>query len=313
MIETKEARETNETKRNMESPVPQRMGTLLQRIMIATDFSAASDRALEYALSLARHYDSKVFLTHIVSTDAFTTMAPEMAMHSLQSLRQNAAQEFGELMSSPRWRDVRYALAIEEGPFWPTMESLIKKFKIDLIVAGTHGMGGVRKFVLGSTAEQIFRQSPVPVLIVGPAVEGEPYLETEINNILFATDFGPGVEHEAAYALSLAREHGARLHLLHVMAPPRDSSESALDQAKETAVHQMKKLVPAESNRVCWPAYWLATGDPAEQILAMADATRAGLIVMGARGMKGLADRLPHAKAYKVVCDSHCPVLTIRS
>lgn len=313
MIETSGARETSETKRNMESPVPQRIGTQLQRIMIATDFSLSSDRALEYALSIARHYDSKVFLTHIVSTDTFTTMAPEMAVHSLQSLRQNAAQEFGDVMNSERWRDVRYALAIEEGPFWPTMESLIEKFKIDLIVAGTHGMGGVRKFVLGSTAEQIFRQSPVPVLIVGPAVEGEPFFETEFNNILFATDFGPGVEREAAYALSLAREQGARLHLLHVMTPPRDSSEAALDQAKETAVHRMKKLVAAESNRACLPTYWLATGDPAEQILGMAQATRAGLIVMGAKGMKGIADRLPHAKAYKVVCESHCPVLTLRS
>jgi nucleotide-binding universal stress UspA family protein len=75
----------------------------------------------------------------------------------------------------------------------------------------------------------------------------------------------------------------------------------------------LKKLVPAESNRACLPTYWLATGDPAEQILGMAQATRAGLIVMGAKGMKRLADRLPHAKAYKVVCESHCPVLTIRS
>ena len=282
MIEIKEiceTGETSETRRSMESAIPHESKVQLRAIMIATDFSSASDRALEYALSLARRYDAKIYLTHVVSNDAFAMMAPDLAMQSLRSMRQNAAEEFAGLMNTEQWRQVGYTLAIEEGPFWPTMESLIQKFKIDLIVAGTHGTGGVRKFVLGSSAEQIFRQSPVPVLIVGPAVEGESFLDTKFNNILLATDFGPGVEREAAYALSLAREHGARLHLLHVLPPVEDSSEAGLDQAKESAINQMKKLVPPEANRGCWPTYWLATGDPAEQILGMAQATRAGLIV----------------------------------
>jgi nucleotide-binding universal stress UspA family protein len=304
---------TSETAVSVETKAPQKNMVQLRKIMVATDFSSASDRALEYALSLARRYGSQVYLTHIVSTDPFAMMAPELAMRSLEKLRQNASQEFGEVMKSERLQNVRYALAIEEGPFWPTMESLIKRFKIDLIVAGTRGMGGVRKFVLGSTAEQIFRQARIPVLIVGPAVEGEPFYEAEFNNILFATDFGVGAGREAAYARSLAEEHGTRLNLLHVIPLPEDHSETALKQAKETALRQMKELAPAETNNLFMPRYWVAIGDPAEEILRMALATRAGLIVMGAKGLKGFADRLPHTKAYKVVCESMCPVLTIRS
>lgn len=306
--------ETKEMEVSVETNVSEKFNVKLQKIMVATDFSPDSDRALGHALSLARRYSAQVFLTHIVSTDPFTMLAPELAARSLGKLRQTASQEFGEIMKSERLRNVDFALAIEEGPFWPSLESLIKKFKIDLIVAGTRGMGGVRKFVLGSKAEQIFRQASIPVMIVGPAVEGEPFYEAEFKNILFATDFGAGAARESAYALSLAKRHDTRLNLLHVIPFLEDHSETALKQAKAEAIRQMQELAPADTKNRCQPGYWVAIGDPAEEILRMALATRAGLIVMGAKEMIGLVDRLPHTnKAYKVVCESACPVLTIRS
>ena len=54
-------------------------------------------------------------------------------------------------------------------------------------------------------------------------------------------------------------------------------------------------------------------GEPSEQILRIAKETKTELIVMGAKARKSLAGNVPHTKAYRVVCGTQCPVLTIRS
>jgi nucleotide-binding universal stress UspA family protein len=305
--------QTHELTENTGNKIPADKLVRLEKIMVATDFSPVSDRALEYTLSLARRYNSQIYLTHIVALEPYAMMTPEFAMTSVERLRLNAARKFDEILKSERLENVPCEVAIEEGPFWPTMESLIKKWGIDLIVTGTRGMGAVSKLVLGSTAEQIFRQARIPVLTVGPAVANEPLYEAEFKNILFATDFGLGGEREAAYAFSLAQEHRARLTFLHVIAPEKNLSEAALALKKQAVTHQMGELVPATTGYLCFPQFRTTVGDPVEEILRMAQESKADLIVMGAKPMKGLGDHAPNTKAYRVVCASPCPVLTIRS
>src|SRR5690606_26088805 len=58
----------------------------------------------------------------------------------------------------------------------------IRKRKIDLVVMGTHGTSGIREYVVGSNAEKIVRQSPVPVLAI------KEYPRNGIKNIVFPND-----------------------------------------------------------------------------------------------------------------------------
>jgi nucleotide-binding universal stress UspA family protein len=285
----------------------------IKKIMVATDFSPCSDRALEYALAVARRYNSQIYLTHILALDPYAMVTPEIAMASIERLRQNAARHFTEMQKSERLERVPYEVVIEEGPFWPAMEAVIKREGIDFIIAGTRGAGPVAKLVMGSTAEEIFRQARVPVLTVGPAVENEPLYEAEFRNILFATDFGLGAEREAEYAFSLAQEHRSKLTVLHVIAPEKELSEGGLELKKQAATRQMRELVPATKKYLCWPQFRATAGDAVEEILRVAKETKAGLIVMGAKRMKGLAGHAPNTKAFRVVSESTCPVLTIRS
>jgi nucleotide-binding universal stress UspA family protein len=285
----------------------------IKKILVATDFSPFSDRALDYALAVARRYKSQIYLTHILALDPYAMVTPELAMASIERLRQNAARHFNEIQKSERLERVPYEVVIEEGPFWPTMESVIKREGIDFIIAGTRGAGAVSKLIVGSTAEEIFRQAQVPVLTVGPAAEKEPLYEAEFRNILFATDFGLGAEREGAYAFSLAQEHRSKLTLLHVIAPEKDLLESRLELKKQAVTQQMRELVPTTAKYLCWPQFLATSGDAVDEILRVAKETKADLIVMGAKRMKGLADHAPNTKAYRVVSGSICPVLTIRS
>jgi nucleotide-binding universal stress UspA family protein len=162
----------------------------LVKILVATDFSETSERALEHALSLARTYNSRIFLTHVIPVDLM--MAPELAEASREEMRRVAHEGMNRTLASGRFFGVPHEEIIEEGALWPTIEALIKQHNIDLIVLGTHGKGAVQKLLIGSSAEQIFRQARIPALTVGPGVQREPFYEIELKNILFATAFGLG-------------------------------------------------------------------------------------------------------------------------
>jgi nucleotide-binding universal stress UspA family protein len=285
----------------------------LANILVATDFSEVSDRALEYALGIARRYDSRVFLTHVVNLDAYRTVAAEVGEVTIEKLRQSAEREFGYILESGRLRGIRHEVIVEEGTVWPAIETLTQKHNIDLVVVGTHGAGVLKKLVIGSVAEEIFRHARLPVLTVGPAVKGEVPNEAEFKNILFATDFGPGAEREAAYAFSLAQENGARLTLLNVVPYLPEYSTQAVSQKREQIANQLQELLPPEADLWCKPEFLMAIGEPVEEILSLAKKINADLIVMGAKPRKSLAGNVPHTKASRVVTSATCPVLTIKS
>ena len=284
-----------------------------KNILVATDFSPASDQALEYAVSLARRYSSAIYLTHIILPDGYPMVSPEFTASSLQQKHAEAEKKFRELLKSGRLLAVPYKAVIQEGNLWPAIEQLVEKYQIDLVVVGTHGMGGVQKILIGSGAEEIFRKAKVPVLTVGPSTEKEPMYEQEFKNILFATDFGKSAEREVAYAFSLAQEHYSRLRLVHVLPHPEAFGKDVLPWEKEKSEARLRELVPAGTELHCKLDFEVAVGKPAEEILRIAAETKADLIVMGAKARGTFAGNLPNTKAYQVVCGARCPVLTVRS
>jgi nucleotide-binding universal stress UspA family protein len=288
-------------------------GVSFSRIMVATDFSPASGRALEFGVSIARRFNSKIYLTHIVTVDGYPMVAPEIAAASFEKLQGEAEAKMSEIVDSGSMYGMARETIVENGTLWATIESLVELHKIDLLVLGTHGLGGLKKFVIGSGAEQIFRQVRIPVLTVGPHVTGEPLYEAEFRHILFATDFGPGVDREAAYAFALAQEHRARITLLNVVRHVEDHSEGAITRKRDWVTKQLRELVPTKANLTCKPEFHMVIGEPVEEILDWAAKLSADLIVMGAKPRKGLAGHVPHTKVFRVVCDAKCPVLTVKS
>jgi nucleotide-binding universal stress UspA family protein len=285
----------------------------LARILVATDFSPVSMRALDYAESLARRYGSHVYLTHVIAVDAYPLAAPEVTVGMVNTQRREAENRIQEMLYSGRLRDVPHEVLIEEGALWPALDRVIQKNDIDLVVVGTRGMGTVQKLVIGSGAEQIFRHSTRPVLTVGPAVDGGDVPKAVFKHILFATDFGLGSDREAAYAFSLGQEHEATVTVLHVVRHLEDQSVNGLALKREAIKHQLQDLVPSGGDVWCQTQFRMAIGDPAEEILRIAQETHADLIVMVAKARAGLAGHIPGTKAYKIVSEAHCPVLTVRS
>jgi nucleotide-binding universal stress UspA family protein len=285
----------------------------ISKILVATDFSEVSDRALDYAIALARRYDARVYLTHIITPDPFQFAEPQLAQATYEKVRQAAEEGITDILVSGKLRGVPHEVLLDEGNVWPSLEKLVRKHEIDLVIAGTHGRGKVQKLLIGSVAEEIFRKSDCAVLTVGPKVPtGLNKKEVELNHILFATDFGPGAEKAAAYAFSLAQEHNATLTLLHVIESAASYSEESVARQREINLVRMHKMLPEDSENWCNPEFCARFGAAVEEILSSALETKADLIVMGAKARISLAGHAPMTIAYNVVSKATCPVLTVR-
>lgn len=284
----------------------------LTKIMVLTDFSEVSDLALEYAMALALRYDGRIYLTHIISPDSYAIAEPRLAEYTYQKMRQDAERGFGDILISGKLRGVPHETLLYEGALWPTVERLIREHDIDLVVTGTHGRSDFKKVVLGSVAEEVFRQAGCAALAVGPNTRKQAPHEVGFNNILFATDFGPGAARAAKYAFSLAQEHGARLTVLHVVEEAVAYTPEGEEELRKANIARMKQFMPSETENWCNVDFRVPFGTPIEEILEEARDTQADLIVMGAKARKTLAGHRPLSIAYNVVTKAKCPVLTVR-
>jgi nucleotide-binding universal stress UspA family protein len=309
----KEVPMINATATATTAQTPSTKGLFFKNILVATDFSPASDQAIEYAASLARRYGSAIYVTHVITLDGYPLISPEYAAMSLKKKHAEVQTQFRQILKSGELTGIPFKTVAKEGNLWPTIEESIKIFDIDLVIVATHGAGAVEKMLIGSSAEEIFRKAKVPVLTIGPVTAKDPWYEMEFKNILFATDFGKSAEREAEYAFSLAQEHRSRLTLLHVFPNPEAVGKEQLIEMEHSFYAQLRELVPVATEMHCKVEVRVVFGEPTEQILRIANETKAELIVMGAKARKSLAGNVPHTKAYRVVCAAHCPVLTIRS
>jgi nucleotide-binding universal stress UspA family protein len=280
----------------------------LANILFATDFSRQSSLALTYVLPIARKYGATIYPTHVMPEQIGL---PASAREGLRALGVQRGSDTQDAVASLRAQlgNVPHEILSRKGDVWAELSKIVKTNKIDLIVAGTHGRSGVRKFLLGSVAETIFRHAPCPVLTVGPAVSGEPESIVNLHEILFATDLSAVSMAALPYAISLAEENHARLYILHVAA----QSAAAVDE--DMLKHKIRGLVPEAARLMSQPKVIVEYGLPADRILSVSQELAIDLIVLGVKCAPAHFDASPHlplATAYKVVSLATCPVLTVR-
>lgn len=138
-------------------------------ILFATDFSEGSDFAFRSALSLARKFDSKLMVVHIINepVDLRGFYVPHISFDKLEEEIEQGAEKLMEKFCRTHMKNFEnYETFVLPGiPY----DEIIKKaveFNADLIVLGTHGRTGLDHVLFGSTAEKVVRKSTVPVMTI---------------------------------------------------------------------------------------------------------------------------------------------------
>jgi nucleotide-binding universal stress UspA family protein len=299
----------------------------VKSVLIAFDFSEASQKPLHHALAIARHYGAKFYLAHVVSGIGYTIAGQEALSLAAERTRRTAHELRHELLESGALAGLDHEFIIREGDIWQQLELLIREKQVDMVVLGTHGRGALGKLILGSVAEKVFRHADCFVATVGPGSSMDSLIEKPkpVHPFLFPTNFTPASLHALPYAISLSNHFGAKLVVLHVL-PPAPIPEGfhwsttgdltqMRDEARLASQQKFDALNLQNTQLAIQPEFMVKYGIPSEQILLASHARKTDLIIFGLHRPAHIdaASHMPWHLAYKVVCDAHCPVLTIRN
>jgi nucleotide-binding universal stress UspA family protein len=280
----------------------------IKRILCPTDLSTYSGTAVRYALALSRAHDAELILLHCTNgVDA----EEELGLFVSSLLEQI---DPSDLIGS-RWRAVvAPANHIDE-----EIMTRAQLERVDLIVMRSRRRPH-RAALLGSTAESVCRSAPCPVLVMHnderEFVSDE--LRVDLKRVLVAYDFSDYSELALKYGLSIAQEHQAELHLLHVL-PPRSVNEPEIawypvkgESAYQTAARRLQRVVPADVHLWCDVKTAVSEGNAYREILNYAEKNEINLISVGAHGAGFGMRALFGSNVDRVLRQASCPVLVAR-
>ncbi len=298
------------------------MRVQLKKIMCTTDFSDYSNHAVSYAAALAREFQAKLFLCHIVDVTSAAVYGDALpAIQVQQSAMTAYAQE--QLQQLLKDRDVDSEPIVSVGHASTEIARIAADKGVDLVVSATQGRKGLKRLILGSVTERLMRTVPCPMLIVRSPEQGLPVPAEkvlQIRRILTAYDFSPDSALAFQYGLSLAQEFQSELHLLHVieptvyediLKPPKESGEKVEQALGRRLKEQLTSMVPDEAKSWCNPVTTLLAGHPHEKITQYAVLYDIDMIVMGVRGTSLVEGLLLGSTTDRVVRHAPCPVLSV--
>jgi len=293
--------------------------TRIDRILCPIDFSEFSDKAFDYAQSLAWHYHATLYLQHVIDSlvPYYPYQAyPEAYEEMCRNLREGARNDLQEFAKKHSWRGVQPQCTVADGEATDLILGFAEAQGVNLIVMGTHGRRGIDHLTLGSVTEKVLRKAHCPVLAVRkpnhdfviPAGDGDPDL-VQLRRILYCTDFSDNSELAFDPAVSLAAEYNAELTLLHVL--EETAGEVDIEKVIAKVLERLETRISPEARQNGKVKAAVRIGQAYQQIIQFALESQTDLIIMGVRGRKALDLAVFGSTTYRVVQLGPCPVLVV--
>ncbi|MDD9946262.1 MAG: universal stress protein [Myxococcales bacterium] len=149
----------------------------LEKILCPTDFSEASDAAVEYAVQLAKLVGAEIRVLHTYALPTYYAM-PEVALIPSQEYALHCSTtgqaKLDALLERHAARGVKMHSALLVGPAPSEIANDAANYGADAIVMASRGQGAVAKLVLGSVTERVLRMATCPVIVVPPSFLERP-------------------------------------------------------------------------------------------------------------------------------------------
>ncbi|MCP3957124.1 MAG: universal stress protein [bacterium] len=295
-----------------------------QKILLPTDFSACASAALAHAIFLTDHFDARLDLLHVVAIHTHDPFNPAAhfpdANDIFHKLQEMTASEMRQLTGDRQTDHLDIREVQRRGiSAAPEIVAYAEEEGCDLIVMGAHGRRGLRRFLLGSVAEEVVRLAPCPVLTMR-GEESQPL--SKVRKIVAPIDFSEPAKEALLAAKDLAATFGSRVDVVHVVEPSLDP-QLYLPFHDRFASYSAEELVAAVRDGLGPMVAGLGgpevegevevlEGHAAARITEYAEAVDADLIVIATHGLTGVLRFLLGSVTEKVVRGASCPVLTLR-
>jgi universal stress protein A len=142
------------------------------KILVPTDFSEYSDRALEQALDIGKQYHSKIFLLHVIHGEMHDSVPIDFGLgyERWKRIEDRKRAEIKELMQNqldkfPQTKEVKIVTNVRWGISYDEILKEEKDKGIELIVIASLGKTGISKYLIGTVARNVLKGSQCPVLL----------------------------------------------------------------------------------------------------------------------------------------------------
>lgn len=300
----------------------------IKTVLVPLDFSPAAMEMLGYAASLAKRFRAALHLIHVYPPDE-AAVVPGAG----DIIRQTAEELFrDQLLPSHREQVVAFGpqnCHVRSGAAYQEICELAREIKADLIVLATRGHTGLKRVLLGSTAERVVRLAPCPVLVVRQKKQksraatrrGAPQSEFNVRKILVPVDFSQCSLAGAMHAALLAKTLEATVCFIHVLYPPStvfvDQVIGEISQRDELeradARFNMEAFMKLDFLRGIKCESEIRTGYPIDEICTESRRPDIDLVISSTHGRTGFDHMLLGSVAEHVVRYAECPVMIVPS
>lgn len=300
----------------------------LNNILLARDFSSASNHALRHAVDLARRTGAALHLLYaqVLHEDPFGPSAPDRSGSPEDRIRHRLRRDVDDTSLAKKYPELTLHERVERDiAAAPAILDYAAGRDVDLIVMGTHGRRGVRRFFLGSVAEEVVRRADQPVLTVHQGKEDVRAVTPPppVERILVPVDFSYHAREALLHACAVAELYEAELDLLHVIEENLHPAfyvggvQSIYDVEPdiEDKVRERLHAFYAEADAPSKPemTVYATPGRAAREIPRFAAEHDADLIVMSTHGLTGFEHFMMGSVAEKVVRHADVPVFTVKA
>lgn len=271
----------------------------MNEILVGVDFSPSSINALEHALGLAQNFNSFVLVVWVETKESMRLLDAKKSNEA----KEKAEAKFKELQASyaETFSGVDIQFKMRAGTSYKEILAEAAENKPELIITGTHGSHGFRKYFLGNNANSIYALAECPVISISPHRKTSKGLQT----IIMPVDSSLDTRQKVPLVSSLAKKYGAEVHILGFI-------ESNISDEK-TRVNLYIKQVMAHfySAKIACQTKIILGGNPVKNVLNYANSVDANLIAIMVKQSGDTDNPFLSSKTQQLINQSPIPVLTV--
>jgi nucleotide-binding universal stress UspA family protein len=283
----------------------------MKNILVATDLSERSDRAIDRAVFLANRFDAELTILHVID-DELPTMAADRQQESANRL----LMEY--LSSLPSSKNHKIKPLTVFGKDWTMILRQAEADKSDVVILGLHRQREIQDLFRGTTVERVVRHGDVPTLIV------KNRATQDYRSILIGIDFSVYSRRAIEFALDFAPD--AKINLVHAYdipfrtflsgsGTPKEMKKRHEGQFSELVLEQMSGFLSGLERNFSGKSISqvITHGDPHDVIREQVGVLGIDLLVMGTHGRTGVAHAVLGSVAESFLTNPPCDVVAVKA
>lgn len=277
----------------------------MKSILVPIDFSEHADYALEVACILARKYNSEIIVLHMLGlSEAYLTKDEAQEAAEAHYYMKLAKTRFNRFLDKPYLNGLQVREMVQNYKIFSEVNLVAAEHKVDLIVMGSHGTGGLSELFVGTNTEKVVRTSDIPVLVVkAHRPDFNP------RKVVFATDFSLEAIHAYHRIRDLLTLWESKIYLVYVNLPNErfKSSQEKHETAQNFFNAAHDGSIPEDTEIKYVSDYTIENG-----IYYVANEVGADMIALPTHGRSGLLHFFKGSVGEALANHANLPVLSCK-